>query len=606
MNIGEMSPPQIRAVVERLPDPAAIRILRAIPYDKIAVLCTGESLFNVRFCGDFADRGGNATQGNERPTTLMYLMLLQRDFGLSRDWTQCTAGTALLRRAVAESFTAHFPTGYDYDVRMVRKLRKLYLLLRGGLVTTDSGFAAKAPLDPRRMPAANHVPSFSVFDTEGNGSRFDCWPLDVAEGLALLRVTQTLRFGGRIFDALVPALDLFFMPADPANLFALNLFDGSRFDIQRQNLAAQPGTGLPTEPLQFLAKLPPRPADDPATDYFLFKLILRAHATRSIVSEIPPDGAPPPAKFSGVQRFGPMWIQTRRSVTALYVLYDHADAEDEAVAKRHAVRATQFRTPEDSFDIQFGARQNLQRAVGDGSITWWTRSAYVDHVKTVTLKIGDTASVIANTASKLSLDHEFLHACNYKNLQTVESIVFYRDPTPLQADLNDPLALPPLYLHLDSIVPSGSVYRLNVDIAENYMLRYTEAVRVDDVGEAFSLAIFYLFKAGGQPFPTPDIVVVCLVENQGTVEAPQLVRTQHVQFRLPAPVDPRSVEVHSGIDVFGLLSTKVVFTCDFRNRVVRVAEGNPMPYSVRLWSDRYLENFFKKCDLRGEVQTIRY
>lgn len=117
--------------IEILPDLAAERLLAAVSFDDIEKFCIKGSIFEMRFCGDEEDTYDPAIHPF-RPTSTMFRLFFKRDFGISAIADDCTIGHNELKRQVAKSFETHFPSVSEnyFDLRIIRKLREIYLYLR--------------------------------------------------------------------------------------------------------------------------------------------------------------------------------------------------------------------------------------------------------------------------------------------------------------------------------------------------------------------------------------------------------------------------------------------------------------------------------------------
>lgn len=123
---------QLFSRIEVLPDLAAARLLEAISYDDVEEFCRVGSIFEIRFCGDSEDNYNPAIHRQFKPTSTMFRLFFQRDFGISKESSECVIGHDKLKQQVARSFETHFPSVGNkyYDLRIIRKMQETYLYMR--------------------------------------------------------------------------------------------------------------------------------------------------------------------------------------------------------------------------------------------------------------------------------------------------------------------------------------------------------------------------------------------------------------------------------------------------------------------------------------------
>ena len=118
-----------RTLIETLPTFAAIEVMRRLSYSTINALCVAGSLFSYRFCAATTVTDAvkeKAERDGLHQVPDLYLMLFERDFGISRRAGECKTSLVTLRPAVAASFRKHFPKANDRNVDKIREMRRLY------------------------------------------------------------------------------------------------------------------------------------------------------------------------------------------------------------------------------------------------------------------------------------------------------------------------------------------------------------------------------------------------------------------------------------------------------------------------------------------------
>lgn len=118
--------------IEILPDLAAARLLEEVSYDDVEEFCRVGSIFEIRFCGDAEDNYNPEIHHQFKPTSTMFRIFFQRDFGISMNPSECVIGDDRLKQQVAQSFEIHFPSvGNKYfDLKIIRKMQETYLYMR--------------------------------------------------------------------------------------------------------------------------------------------------------------------------------------------------------------------------------------------------------------------------------------------------------------------------------------------------------------------------------------------------------------------------------------------------------------------------------------------
>lgn len=139
------------APAETLANLPTLEALARLDYSDIARLCRASPLFEYRYCGNVGAAGNE--QLNEyivtarvAQTSDMWLMLLRRDFGMSRDAAQCKHPVRFMREAVARSMRTYFPADpvRDRDAAEIQKMAAVYRELRSLRVIPVNGVAEPA------------------------------------------------------------------------------------------------------------------------------------------------------------------------------------------------------------------------------------------------------------------------------------------------------------------------------------------------------------------------------------------------------------------------------------------------------------------------------
>ena len=118
-------------MIELLPTLAALTVLEKMVYSDIAALCSAGSLFAYRFCGAELGKSRDLqdiiyARGFQQ-TAAMYVMLFERDWGISRNPMLCSTSIPAMRERVAASMREHFPPERDSMLGQIINMRKAYL-----------------------------------------------------------------------------------------------------------------------------------------------------------------------------------------------------------------------------------------------------------------------------------------------------------------------------------------------------------------------------------------------------------------------------------------------------------------------------------------------